>query len=93
MPHDLPALQSSGTLRETVKNKTPLYGEWAGWRMGGRWLVAPNEQRQLPARVLGYAWEENAGKSLTDAKRENNDRWRSIHSDQARSRHTGTRAI
>ena len=42
----------------TVENKTPLFGEWTGWRLAGRWLVAPNGARLLPARVLGYAWEE-----------------------------------
>lgn len=47
--------------QRVVENKTPLYGEWAGWRMSGRFLIAPgNAGRILPARLLGMIWEERA---------------------------------
>lgn len=44
--------------QRTVENKTKLYGEWEGWRLAGKWLIAPNGQRMMQARVLGMAWAE-----------------------------------
>lgn len=41
-----------------VENKTPLHGEWTGWRMAGRDLVAPNGVRFRPGRLLAIAWAE-----------------------------------
>lgn len=41
-----------------VYNTTPLYGEWIGWRMAGRELVAPNGVRFRPDRLLAIAWAE-----------------------------------
>lgn len=49
-----------------VENRTPLYGPWEGWRMSGRFLIAPsNAGRIMPARVLGMLWEERARSRLT----------------------------
>lgn len=31
-----------------IHNQTPLYGEWAGWRMAGRCLVSPDGDRISP---------------------------------------------
>lgn len=39
-----------------VDNKTPLYGEWTGWRMAGRHLVAPNGVRFTPKELDAIAW-------------------------------------
>lgn len=45
----------------TVYNLTPLYGPWDGWRMAGRFLVAPGKAgRLIPERLLGMLWEERA---------------------------------
>lgn len=42
-----------------VENKTPLYGPWEGWRMSGRFLIAPGKAGRLtPERLLGMMWEE-----------------------------------
>lgn len=42
----------------TVHNRTPLYGPWAGWRMAGRDLVAPDGARINPERLRGLAWRD-----------------------------------
>lgn len=45
----------------TVYNVTPLYGPWEGWRMAGRYLVAPGKAGRLtPERLAGMLWEEQA---------------------------------
>ena len=50
----------------TVHNKTPLYGPWSGWRMAGRFLVAPGRERITPERLRGVLWaEENRARSLS----------------------------
>lgn len=52
-----------------VENRTELHGEWSGWRMSGRFLIAPgNAGRIMPARVLGMLWEE-ASRIRRDKKR------------------------
>lgn len=43
-----------------VENKTGLYGPWTGWRMAGRFLIAPSGQRITPERLRGMLWEEKA---------------------------------
>lgn len=44
-----------------VHNKTALHGPFAGWRMSGRFLIAPgNAGRITPERLLGMLWEERA---------------------------------
>lgn len=44
-----------------VENKTALHGPWEGWRMAGRFLVAPgNAGRITPERLAGILWEERA---------------------------------
>jgi hypothetical protein len=43
----------------TVHNKTPLYGPWSGWRMAGRFLVAPGHERITPERLRGILWAES----------------------------------
>lgn len=49
----------------TVYNLTPLYGPWDGWRMAGRFLVAPGKAgRIIPERLLGMLWQERASQSL-----------------------------
>lgn len=52
-----------------VYNTTRLYGEWDGWRMAGRELVAPNGVRFRPSRLLAIAWAEKqkAMKAKRDA--------------------------
>lgn len=36
----------------------PLYGPWAGWRIAGRFLVAPDGKRLTPERLRGLLWTE-----------------------------------
>lgn len=41
-----------------VYNKTPLHDAWAGWRMAGRDLVAPDGQRINPQRLRGLMFRD-----------------------------------
>ena len=41
-----------------VLNKTALHGPWAGWRMAGRFLVAPDKDRITPEWLRGIMWRE-----------------------------------
>lgn len=44
-----------------VENRTALHGDWEGWRMSGRFLIAPGKAgRIMPARLLGMLWQERA---------------------------------
>lgn len=44
-----------------VHNKTALFGPFAGWRVSGRFLIAPGPAGRLtPERLLGMLWEERA---------------------------------
>lgn len=36
-----------------VRNHTPLYGRWTGWRMAGTVLVDPSGTRFTPERLRG----------------------------------------
>lgn len=53
-----------------VENKTPLHGEWSGWRMAGKYLIAPNGVRFCPGRLQAIAWAEKqtAMKARRDKK-------------------------
>ncbi|WP_140908725.1 DUF3653 domain-containing protein [Cognatiluteimonas lumbrici] len=42
----------------TVHNLTPLHGRWAGWRLAGRELVAPDGDRITPERLRGLLWRQ-----------------------------------
>lgn len=42
----------------TVHNRTPLYGDWSGWELRGRDLVAPDGQRISPGRLRGLLWRD-----------------------------------
>lgn len=42
----------------TVHNRTPLHGEWSGWELRGRDLVAPDGQRITPGRLRGLMWRD-----------------------------------
>lgn len=41
-----------------VHNKTLLYGPWAGWRMAGRDLVAPDGDRVSIERLRGLLFRQ-----------------------------------
>lgn len=42
-----------------VENTTALFGPWAGWRMAGRFLVAPGKAGRItPERMAGILWAE-----------------------------------
>lgn len=46
-----------------VENRTALYGPWEGWRMSGRFLIAPGKAGKiLPARLLGLMWQERVSR-------------------------------
>lgn len=53
------AEHSEGHYERVVHNKTALYGPWAGWRMAGRFLVAPDRERITPERLCGILWRES----------------------------------
>lgn len=48
-----------GHYERVVHNKTALYGPWTGWRMAGRFLVAPDRERITPERLRGMLWRES----------------------------------
>jgi len=53
-----------------VENRTALYGEWEGWRMSGRFLIAPGKAgRIMPTRLLGLLWQEKAREDLARRKK------------------------
>jgi hypothetical protein len=54
-----------------VRNHTPLYGPWKGWRMAGRELVAPDNTRFTPERLRGLAWHQDASARLNSARARN----------------------
>lgn len=54
--------------RLLVDNHTPLYGPWAGWRMAGRDLVAPDGQRIAPERLRGLLWRQESEARLAKAR-------------------------
>ena len=51
-----------------IRNQTPLYGEWAGWRMAGRCLVSPDGDRIAPERLRGILFAE-AGRLALEKRR------------------------
>lgn len=65
-----------------IHNKAPLYGEWTGWRMAGRHLVAPNGVRFSPKELDAIAWarkhaelrERKAERLADDQRRQELDR-------------------
>jgi hypothetical protein len=51
-----------------IRNHTPLFGEWAGWRMAGRCLVSPDGDRISPERLRGLLFVE-AGRLRVEKRR------------------------
>lgn len=51
----------------TVYNLTPLYGQWAGWRMAGRVLVSPDGDRIRNGRATFGARCQGQNQSTIDA--------------------------
>lgn len=54
-----------------AENKLWLYGPWDGWRMSGRFLIAPGRAGKIsPERLLGMLWEERSrrGKLKAEAR-------------------------
>ena len=35
-----------------------LPGEWAGWRLAGRWLISPDGVRVLPGQMQAMVWHQ-----------------------------------
>lgn len=46
--------------QRTTHNLTPLYGDWAGWRLAGRVLVSPDGDRISAERLRGILFREAA---------------------------------
>jgi hypothetical protein len=51
-----------------IRNQTPLYGEWTGWRLAGRCLVSPDGDRISPERLRGILFAE-AGRRRIEKRR------------------------
>lgn len=49
-------------------NQTTLFGPWAGWRMAGRDLVAPDGDRISPERLRGLLWRQAAEARVAAAR-------------------------
>lgn len=52
----------------TVHNITPLDGPWAGWRLAGKDLVAPDGTRVSPTRMRGILFRLEAEERLERAR-------------------------
>lgn len=46
--------------KQMSDNHVTLTGPWAGWRLAGRDLVAPDRQRISPERLRGLLWREES---------------------------------
>lgn len=62
-----------------VRNHTPLYGRWSGWRLAGTVLVDPSGTRFTPERLRGLAWHQDASTRLNNAAARNARRKTSQH--------------
>lgn len=51
-----------------VHNRVALSGQWQGWRLAGRDLVAPDGQRIAPERLRGLLWRQESEARLATAK-------------------------
>ncbi len=54
--------------RRVVENHVYLSGPWAGWRLAGRDLVAPDRQRINPERLRGLLMRQAMEERLSKAK-------------------------
>lgn len=68
--HHCQAESTEAHFRRVVENHTALYGPWAGWRMAGRDLVAPDRQRISPERLRGLLFREASQKYLAKRRDE-----------------------
>lgn len=59
--------------RRVIDNHTDLHGDWKGWRLAGRDLVAPSGERIPERRLRGLLWRADAT-DLRDATRARNTR-------------------
>jgi len=50
---------ASQLYQRTVHNQHELTGPWAGWRMAGRDLIAPDGQRINPERLRGLMFRQD----------------------------------
>lgn len=57
--------------RRVIDNHVELSGDWAGWRLAGRDLVAPTGERIPERRLRGLLWRSDAC-DLRDAARARN---------------------
>lgn len=51
-----------------VNNHVALTGQWQGWRLAGRDLVAPDGQRIAPERLRGILWRQESEARLAAAR-------------------------
>jgi len=47
-----------------VLQNADLDGDWRGWKLRGRWLVAPCKSRISAARLAGLLWTEQPRHAL-----------------------------
>ncbi|MEF9418102.1 MULTISPECIES: hypothetical protein [Xanthomonas] len=57
--------------RRVVTNHVELTGPWAGWRLAGRYLVAPTGERIPERRLRGLLWHANASDIRDSVRRRN----------------------
>lgn len=53
---------------EKVLGHIDLPGEWAGWRLRGKWLVSPDGERINPLRLRGILFREAGEKRLAKSE-------------------------
>lgn len=52
-----------------VHNKLALYADWDGWRMAGRFLIAPGKAGKItPQRLLGMMWQESHARRVSGTR-------------------------
>jgi hypothetical protein len=51
-----------------VYNRSELHGPWAGWRLAGRDLVAPDGQRIAPERLRGLLFRQEGERRVAAAR-------------------------
>lgn len=57
---------------EKVLGHLELTGEWAGWKLRGKWLISPDGQKINPLRLRGILFREEGEKRVSKATRREN---------------------
>lgn len=59
---------------EKVLGHIDLGGDWAGWRLRGKWLISPDGDRINPLRMRGILFREAGDKRISKQKAKDGQR-------------------